>query len=122
MRVCDGVVTDEVTCRAHRADEVGALLDKFADDEEGGLDPEAVEHGEKLGGGAVVGTVIVGKGDLVGIMASDEGAAEELRLGLAGFDDEGGEGGCAGKEAAAEQEFAGAIEGGREAHWNPLTK
>ena len=75
-----GVVADEVPGSVHSADDLGALVDEVADHEERGADVVAREDFEELHRGGVVGSVVIGEGDLVGIPASDESAAEELRL------------------------------------------
>ena len=75
-----GVVADEVSGGGDGADERGALADEAADEEEGGVDLVAGEDFEQPLGGGVVGAVVVGEGDFVGIGACDEHPAEELGL------------------------------------------
>ena len=58
----------------------GTLTDVAADEEEGGADVVAGEDFEKALGDDVVGAVVVGECDFVGVAAGDKDVAEELGL------------------------------------------
>src|SRR6266851_7786302 len=79
-----GVIADEVAGGGYLADELGALADEAADEEEGGVDLVAGEDFEEALGGFVVGAVVVGEGDFVGLRRGDESGAEELGLRVEG--------------------------------------
>jgi len=88
--VSHGVVADEMACGCDSASDGGALLDVAADEEEGSSSVAGGENFEEAFGGDVVGAIVVGEGDLVGVAVGDEEFAEELGLG-----GEGGVGECA---------------------------
>ena len=76
-----GVVADEVAGGGDGSRTMwGRWTDEAADDEEGGADVVAGEDFEEALGGDVVGAVVVGEGDFVGVGRGDEGFAEELGL------------------------------------------
>ena len=79
--VVHGVVADEVAGGGDGSGDGWALADEAADHEEGGADLMLREDFEEALGGDVVGAVVVGEGDLVGIGAGDEDFSEELGLG-----------------------------------------
>ncbi len=74
------MVADEVSSGSCGADDLRALADEAADHEERGAGVVAGEDFGQALGGDVVGAVVVGEGDLAGIVAGDDDRAEELRL------------------------------------------
>jgi len=76
-----GVVADEVSGGCDGASDGGTLLDVAADEEERGAGVVAGEDFEETFGGDVVGTVVVGEGDFVWVLAGYEDFAEYLGLG-----------------------------------------
>ena len=102
-----GVVADEVSGCGDGADDLRALTDVAADEEEGGADVVAGEDVEKALGDDVVGAVVVGEGDFVGIAAGDEDFAEDL--GLRG---ESGVGAATGEEAGSGESCGRRRDGG----------
>src|ERR1700722_5001545 len=74
------MVADEVAGGGDGAGDLGALADVAADEEERRSDLVAGEDFEEALGGDVVGAIVVGEGDLVGVAARDEGGPEELGL------------------------------------------
>jgi hypothetical protein len=74
------VVADEVAGCGDSADDLRALADVVADEEKSGADVVAGEDFEKALGDDVIGAVVVGEGDLVGVARRYEDFAEELRL------------------------------------------
>jgi len=79
-----GVVADEVAGGVDATDDLGTLADEAADHEEGGAGVVEGEEVEESVGGDVVGAVVVGERGLVGVVAGDDGVAEELRAGAEG--------------------------------------
>ena len=75
------MVADEVAGGGDGSGDGWALADEAADHEEGGADVVLGEDFEQALGGDVVGAVVIGEGDLVGIVAGDEDSSEELGLG-----------------------------------------
>ncbi len=55
-----------------------------SDEEEGGAEAVLREEVEEAPGPGIVGAVVVGEGELRGIVSGDQGAAEELRLRIHG--------------------------------------
>ena len=74
-----GVVADGVAGEMDGAGELRPQADEAANHEEGGANVEAGEHVEQMRGGGVVGTVVEGEQNVVGVPRSDQGAAKELR-------------------------------------------
>ena len=62
-----GVVADEVSGCGDGADDLRALTDVIADEEEGGANVVVGEDVEKALGDDIVGAVVVGEGDFVGV-------------------------------------------------------
>ncbi len=73
-----GVVADEVSGRGDGADDLRALTDVVADEEEGSAVAVAGEEVEKTLGDDVVGAVVEGEGDFVWVARGDEEFAEDL--------------------------------------------
>src|SRR5580658_2932822 len=67
------VVAHEVTRGMNAADQLNALADEAADDKEGGAHLVAGENLENRFGAEIVGTVIIGEGELPGIMSGKNG-------------------------------------------------
>jgi len=77
-RVGHGVVGNEVAGGVDGTDDVWTQTNELADHEEGGADVMLREYVEELWRGSVVGAVVVGEGYFFGVVAGDEGVAEEL--------------------------------------------
>ena len=75
-----GVVANQVTGGVDGPSDLRPLAHEAANHEERSADVVAREYVEELHGRGIVGTVVVGKGDLGWVVSGDEGAAEELRL------------------------------------------
>src|SRR5271168_4038461 len=94
-----GVVADEVAGGGNGAGDLRTLADEAADQEERSSDFVAGEDFEEPFGSDVVGAVVVGEGDLVGVAAGDENGSEDLRLGRKGrVGEKPCGGGCRGEE------------------------
>lgn len=76
----DSVVADEVTCGLDLADDVWPPANVAADEEKGGADTVLREEIEEASGPGIIGAVVIGQGELCGIGAGNQGAAEELGL------------------------------------------
>ena len=75
------VVADKMTGSVDAANDLGALANEAANHEEAGAGVVLGQELEKLVGRNVVRPVVVGEGNFVGVVARDDGVAEELRAG-----------------------------------------
>ena len=75
-----GVVANEVAGRGHGTSDLWTLADETPDEEEARANLMVGEDVQKPLGGDVVGAIVIGEGDLVGVMAGDENRSEELGL------------------------------------------
>jgi hypothetical protein len=88
------VIADEVAGGVNATGDFWPLPDESAHHEERGSGVMAGEDIEELVSGGIVGTVVVGERDFVGIAARDDGSAEELRTWTEGCVRKGAGRGC----------------------------
>ena len=105
MRI--GVIADEMTRCVNTANDVGPLADVAANHEKSRADFVAAEHVEECVCGGIVRTVVVRKGDLIWVVAGNEGASEELRAGIERGASESADG-CDGRKASQRELFGDA--------------
>ena len=74
------MVANEVARGGDGADNLRALANESADEEEGGADVVLRQDVKQTLGDDVVGSVVVGEGDFVGVAGGDEDLAEDLGL------------------------------------------
>src|SRR5580700_5096399 len=113
-----GVVADNVSGLVDGANDVGPLADEAPDHEEAGAELMLGEDFEQLVGTGIVGAIVEGERDLIGIAVGNESGTEELRPGREGGIDTGsGKGSNGGSDGGQriERETEGGCQRGN--HW-----